>query len=44
MQTSDNWSGDVRNVGKHARADSLRNFPDAFEVDDARVGGGAADD
>ena len=43
MQTGGNWAGDVRYVGKHPRADALRDLADALEVDDARIGRRAAD-
>ena len=43
MQPRDDWPGDVRDVGKHARANALRDFADAFEVDDARISRRAAD-
>jgi hypothetical protein len=37
MQPGRDWSSDVSDVGKHARADTACDLPDAFEVDDARI-------
>ena len=43
MQAYGNQPRDVRNVGHHFCADRLRGLADAFEIDRARVGAGAAD-
>ena len=37
-------AGDVRHVGHHRRADALRDFADAREIDDARIGARADHD
>ena len=44
MQTGGDRSGDVRDVGKHSRADALGDLADAFEIDDARISRRAADE
>src|SRR5690349_23879090 len=38
------WSGDVCDVGKHARADTARDLSDALEVDRTRIRRSAADE
>src|ERR1051326_7225674 len=42
MQSCDDRSGNVRDVGKHPRTNALRDFADAFKVDDAWIGRRAA--
>ena len=44
MQSGCDGSRNVRNVGKHACADTASDLSDAFEVDDAWISRGAADE
>ena len=41
MQTRCDETGDMRHVDHQISADALRNFADALEIDDARIGGRA---
>ena len=38
MKARSDRPGDVRDVGKHSRANALGDLADAAEVDDARIG------
>src|SRR5437773_4784413 len=44
MQAGDDRTGDVRNVRKHARANTFCYFADSLKVDDARISGRATDE
>ena len=44
MKTGGDWSGNVRDVSKHARANTARDLADAFEVDNPRIRRSTADE
>ena len=37
MKSGRDWSSDVRNIGKHARANTARDLADVFKVDYPRI-------